>query len=911
MLNWCLFSRSEVEKLLGTDFEKGLSSSAAFLRRAENDAALRETKKFFHPTITFFRCLAEIFKEFSMILLVVTLLICEIFMQMSGSALNVVIIFCFAVAFFRTAVILYSEYSASEIDLDDTFQVLRDGTLKNIKSSALVKGDVILLSKGDMAPKTLRLIESENLSVIEKYNGRRVKPVLKDANYFPVKMSDIPLRQKRNMVFEGSAVTSGNALAVVVDDNMTLEMARSLIKINAENLRFYKDNKSGERFSAHLGRTTAFGTTQENAESQYSEENSIIYKVDKINSIVRLCCLVMGTVVFLLSSFSSVPLPISFAFGVCIMSCSPQILYDVCIGNAFLFGAIRLRKQGVIIKNFDSAEKLVFSKSVLCCGSTIHNIEKMKFGKCFVGREFSFRKENLKYISEITELFLHCCVLTGKNDKQNTGTSDRIEAMAVLDGAIECGIIKRNGYSKYLNNRISEFYDINGELSSTLVRYNGSNTRIIRGNVSQILRKCSHFSNCGVITELSESVRERIYSSAKSYENNESCRVVAIAYKNIGVVDRNDHRSNFIFAGFLVFDIQVSYKNSKYVQILRNNGITPVMFSNVTSDMVLSDAKKLGVFWKNDNYITSKSFSLLDEKSYAEDIDSYTLYMGLGSLQKMAVLRGKKQSEHLTCVAVDTSGDAFDMSEADLLLSFGNDAPKTLRKLSDIYSKKGGIDVIFRTICICRNMIRSAALSVCYLLGARISLVVFSLLSVIASFFLGGIVPIEISQLCITMFTLDFLVSFFVCAVKTPESIILDKPYEFLDYYKLSRIINTSFFEGLSCGLSAFLAFLFGLFISKNAQIGLSIAFTVLCLSKCLVSLFCIMKQSTRKAPAKLPLAATLLEALIMMPIIYVFAGSIFTTDSFVASLIICIVFSIIPAILSKVFYFINRGNKK
>ncbi len=910
MLNWCLFSRSEVEKLLGTDFEKGLSTSAALMRRAENDLAVSEMKSFFHPTIVFFKCLSEILREFSMILLIVTLIVCEIFMQISGNALNVVIIFCFATAFFRTGAILYSEYSESEINSDDTFRVLRDGTLKNVRRSSLVKGDVLLLSKGDIIPKTLRLIESENLSVIEKYNGRRVKPVSKDANYFPVKMADIPLRQKQNMVFEGSAVSSGNALAVVVDENMTLEMVRSLIKINDENLHFYKASQAGPRQSANMRRRTVLGTFQGADEASYSEENSIKYKIDKINSVIRLSCLVIGTLIFLLSTFSGASLPFSFAFGVCIMACSPQVLYDVCIGNAFLFGAMRLRRQGVIIKSFDSAEKLVFSGSILCCGSTIHNIDKMKLSRCYVGREFTFAKENHKYISEITELMLYCCELQKRNDKQSTEISDQLEARAVLDGAFECGIARKDKLSKYLD-RISEFYDINGNLSSTLVKQNNSKKLIIRGNVSQILKKCNQFSNCGVISELSEGVKERIYSGAKAYENNESCNVIAIAYKNVGELGKSDFRSGFIFAGFLVFDIKVSFKNSKYVQVLRENGITPVMFSNVTSDMVLSDAKKLGVFRKNDNYVTSRSFSLLDEKSYLEDIDSYTLYMGLGSLQKMAVIRGKRFTEQVTGVAVDSSGDAFDMSEADVLMSFGKDAPKTLRSLTDIYSGKGGIDVIFRTICICRNMVRAASLSVCYLFGARLSLIVFSLLSVIAAFFLNGIVPVEIAQTCVTMFALDFLLSFFVSAIKTPESIILDKPYEFLNYYKLSRIISMSVFEGLCCGFSSFLAFLFGLVITKNTQIGLSIAFMVLSFSKCLVSLFSIMKQSTRKAPARFPVLISVIEMLVLIPLIYLFAGNIFTSGSVLYHIVICIVFSIIPTVLSKIVYLIKQGSNE
>ena len=76
MLNWYLFSRSETEKLLGTDFEKGLSSSAALLRSTENDAVAREVREFFFPFTTFLRSVGGMLSDFSVLMLLISALLC-------------------------------------------------------------------------------------------------------------------------------------------------------------------------------------------------------------------------------------------------------------------------------------------------------------------------------------------------------------------------------------------------------------------------------------------------------------------------------------------------------------------------------------------------------------------------------------------------------------------------------------------------------------------------------------------------------------------------------------------------------------------------------------------------------------------------------------------------------------------
>ncbi len=907
MLNWYLFSRSEVEKLLGTDFEKGLSASAALLRSTENDAVSGEVKEFFFPFTTFIRSLGGMLCDFSVLMLLAAALLCSLFANVSGKIILIIIGFILACSLIRTFLVLYSKNSLRDSVKDDNFRVLRDGKLKNVKGSGLVRGDVILLSKGDIVPCNLRLIDSENLSVIEKYGGRRVKPVGKDAMFFPMTMRDIPPRMRKNMVYEGSAVISGNALAVVIDERMTITEARKIIMINDDVADYYvTSQRVGSSYGTRLLRRNSFGTSTIH-NGGYNEEASVTANAERIAAIMRLCGLGCGTLIFIVGIFSSSFLSDAFMFSVTVMSCAPSVLYELCIASAFAIGGIRLKDQGVQIKNFECAEKLVLSKNLLCCGSTCFNVDKMVADACYTGRSFDFSRDNVKHFRGLCEMLLCVSELYYKTDKNGImGIGGDLEGLAALEGSRKTGVTPPGEERRFME-RIAEFHDINGSLVSTFCNYHGTTVLITKGSTASILRKCKYYDVEGNAEVLEQGMRDRILDNAKSYENNESCRVVAVCFKPCERVSRSDFRGGFIFMGFVVFGTRLNYDSEKYVSLLRRNGITPVIFSNEVSDMVIGDAKRIGVLRENDNYITSKSFSSLDEKIYSDDLTSYTLYMGLSGLQKRAVVNNRKYSDKLVVVAADKPADAFDMSEGDVLMSFGKDAPKTLRRISDIHSEHRGIGVIYRTICICRNMIRCTALSTGYLVCAQLATMIFCLLGVFSALFTGGSLPLATTQLLASVFVTDLVISLMTAFIRTPGSIVSDSPSKFLQYYSSERIMPKAVFAGICCGLCSFFAFLFTYIQTLDVQAASSCAFFVIFFSKCLVSLFCIMSTSTRRAPAPFPVKAAVGELVCAVIMMMSFGKNIVPIGIGVPVIETAAVFAFIPVALTNLYVSVNN----
>ena len=111
--------------------------------------------------------------------------------------------------------------------------VIRGGERRSIPASAIVAGDIILIEEGDTIPADARLIESAALQTAEAALTGESLPVTKSTAAIA---GDVPLGDRNNMVFSGTAATYGHGKAIVTATGMRTEMGRiaGLLKETAE-----------------------------------------------------------------------------------------------------------------------------------------------------------------------------------------------------------------------------------------------------------------------------------------------------------------------------------------------------------------------------------------------------------------------------------------------------------------------------------------------------------------------------------------------------------------------------------------------------------------------------------------------------------------------------------------------------
>lgn len=101
--------------------------------------------------------------------------------------------------------------------------VLRGGKEEDIDSKDLVPGDIVLLEAGSRVPADCRLIEAANLEVDEAALTGESRPVNKRIALVD---DDAGIGDQKNMVFMGTVVVNGRAVAIVTETGMNSQFGK-------------------------------------------------------------------------------------------------------------------------------------------------------------------------------------------------------------------------------------------------------------------------------------------------------------------------------------------------------------------------------------------------------------------------------------------------------------------------------------------------------------------------------------------------------------------------------------------------------------------------------------------------------------------------------------------------------------
>ncbi|MBS3969113.1 MAG: HAD-IC family P-type ATPase, partial [Clostridia bacterium] len=105
-----------------------------------------------------------------------------------------------------------------------TAKVLRNGQKTEIPSKEIVVGDILYLDAGDFVSADGRIIENYSLQINESSLTGESVSVMKSVE--TIDKDDVPIGDKKNMVFSGSFVTYGRGVIVVTDIGMKTEIGK-------------------------------------------------------------------------------------------------------------------------------------------------------------------------------------------------------------------------------------------------------------------------------------------------------------------------------------------------------------------------------------------------------------------------------------------------------------------------------------------------------------------------------------------------------------------------------------------------------------------------------------------------------------------------------------------------------------
>ncbi|MFN3471286.1 MAG: cation-translocating P-type ATPase, partial [Aquificaceae bacterium] len=211
-------------------------------------------------------------------------------------------------------------------------RVLRDGVERQVESSQLVPGDIVLLSEGDVVPADIRLLESVGLLVDEALLTGESLPVEKDASL--TLLEDTPLHNRSNCLYKGTVVLRGKAIGVVFATGKNTELGKIAQRVQEKSPESPLTKALGE-----FGKKWIF------------------------------ILLVLLSLLVLVGLWQGRPLKTLIFFAVAqLVSAVPEGL-PIVVTLALVVGAVRLSREKVLVKYLPSVETLG-SATYICSDKT-------------------------------------------------------------------------------------------------------------------------------------------------------------------------------------------------------------------------------------------------------------------------------------------------------------------------------------------------------------------------------------------------------------------------------------------------------------------------------------------------------------------------------------------------------------
>jgi len=197
------------------------------------------------------------FKDF----LVLILIIAAIIAFLSGKMIDVYVII--GVIIVNAAIGFFQEFKAEKsvaalkklIKHDAT--VIRNGEEQVIPATKLVPGDIIQIDEGKSVPADARLLEIKNFRAVEASLTGESLPIDKKTEKLK---EDIPLADRKNMIFKGTHIARGSAKAIVTATGQKTELgkiAESLQEVEEEESEFRKKTRKLAKIMAVIAGSSA------------------------------------------------------------------------------------------------------------------------------------------------------------------------------------------------------------------------------------------------------------------------------------------------------------------------------------------------------------------------------------------------------------------------------------------------------------------------------------------------------------------------------------------------------------------------------------------------------------------------------------------------------------------------------
>lgn len=566
-----------------------------------------------------------------------------------------------------------------------TTKVLRDGKVCEIPSEDLTVGDVVLLEAGDAVPADGRIFESASLKIEESALTGESVPVNKFIKAIGLEgQKDVPLGDRKNMMYMGSTVVYGRGKAVITSIGMDTEMGKI-----AGALSSAKDEQTPlQKKLGQLSKILSF----------------IVLGICVFMfafDIVR--ALVTGTEMnldFLLGSFM---LAVSLA-----VAAIPEGLAAV-VTVVLSIGVTNMSKKNAIIRKLTAVETLGCAQ-IICSDKT----GTLTQNKMTVVEHYC---DNEKMLAEGMAL---CTDVNLDDDGNLVGEPTE---MALVAYSMSLGMNK-NELLKSAP-RVGEApFDSNRKMMSTIHKTADGILQFTKGAPDEILKHCTKIFKNGEISPLTDADRDAVLKKNKEFADR-ALRVLACGYKQLSCVPEDQSPDNIenelVFCGLVGMIDPVRPEVKAAIEECRGAGIRPIMITGDHKDTAVAIALELGIIKDKSEAITGAELDDISDEDFKEKVTQYSVYARVQPEHKVRIVNAWKSRGMITAMTGDGVNDAPSIKSADIGVGMGITGTDVTKNVADMVLADDNFATIVSAVEEGRRIYDNIRKSIQFLLSSNLS----------------------------------------------------------------------------------------------------------------------------------------------------------------------------------------------
>lgn len=742
----------------------------------------------------------EQFKDFLVIILILSAIVSLFLGEAESAAVILVVITMNAVL--GTVQTIKAEHSLESLKQlsAPNAKVLRNGVVVEIPSREITVGDEVYLEAGDYVPADGRILENISMKIDESALTGESLGVEKTSEAL---VGELPLGDRRNMVFSGSFVTYGRGTFLVTDIGMNTEVGKiaGLLKNTSE------------------------------------KKTPLQVNLDQFGQKLSIMILVLCVALFGLQVFKGGKVADAFLFAVALaVAAIPEALSSI-VTIVLAFGTQKMAKEGAIIRKLQAVEGLG-SVSIICSDKTgTLTQNKMTVEHYYVDGE-DISAERIDPQNPLHKQMMRLSILCNDStniDGQEIG--DPTET-ALINLGDKLGVPAQRVRGAYP--RLSELpFDSDRKLMSTFHKLKDGYTMITKGAVDVMMDRIQYVQKNGELVPLTSEERNQIAKVNEQYSS-EGLRVLGIGYRKFESerILTPEDESELVFLGLIAMMDPPREESAQAVADCISAGITPIMITGDHKVTAAAIAKRIGILTDMSQACEGSEIDGLSDEELKDFVENIRVYARVTPEHKIRIVRAWQEKGNIVSMTGDGVNDAPALKQADIGVAMGITGTEVSKDAASMILTDDNFATIIKAVENGRNVYANIRRAIQFLLSGNFA----GILVVLLASLVGLPVPFAAVHLLFINLVTDSLPAIALGLEPYKHGVMKEKPRPMNESILTKSFLARVGVEGTVIGLITMAAFCIG-YRGGNAQLGSTMAFGTLCLSRLVHGYNCKSKK--------------------------------------------------------------------